>query len=171
MVMVTQAEVLQCAADPSWAKALQPILSKYPFVKSIAVGNEPDLPGGAPPSGQNLEIFQALPQAVQNVKNSVGNLAVTVPWSNGVLGAKDGDWNDVVILERNVDVVSSCMPHMDFWAFNPYPIFAYTQDPSQAWQNWVLGDGDPSAYQFKSMLESQLSNMRHALMSLDVSGS
>ena len=61
MIMVPQDEVIAFADSAEKAKELLPILSRYHFVRSIAVGNEPDLPGGNPPQGKDLDIFQKLP--------------------------------------------------------------------------------------------------------------
>ena len=181
MIMVPQDEVIAFADSAEKAKELLPILSRYHFVRSIAVGNEPDLPGGNPPQGKDLDIFQKLPMAVANVQAALqgsppgSGIVVTVPFSNGVVGPNNGDWGDVIIKQANKKVVEACMPNLDFWAFNPYPYFSFEGVPTgvdkTTWQDWVLGDaktpfGTPP---FSSMLESQLYNMRHALDKLSKS--
>ena len=86
MIMVPQDEVIAFADSAEKAKELLPILSRYHFVRSIAVGNESDLPGGKPPQGKDLDIFKKLPMAVANVQAALqgspsgSGIVVTVPW-------------------------------------------------------------------------------------------
>lgn len=169
MINIPNSEVIEFASSTGKAKDLLPVITDYPFVKSVAVGNEPDFPGGKEPVGGDLDIFNKLPEAVKNVHDTLKgtNVMVTVPWSQGVTDANNGDWSDVIIRPRNKEVVTNSMPYLDFVAFNPYPFFNWN-DPNIP-KDWLLGkapNGDSP-----SMLDSMVKNMRHALKALNANGS
>lgn len=157
MVLIPNKDIGSCAADPSYAAKFVSDMAKYPFVTSVTVGNELD-------KSENEALFAQLPQACANVKAAAGaKLQVTSAMSNAITQARNGNWDDVIIDTDKVGVIVQMMPHIDFFSFNPYPIFNYNDagQPQPQWHDWV--DGNSGKFTPDSMLASQLKNMRHAL--------
>lgn len=167
MIHIPCQRIAACSKDRTLAEHILHVVNSYSFVQSVAVGNELDFPSGQLPEGENLEAFEMLPGAIANVKEAVGNrLLVTVPFSADLVGPRGEDWKDVIVKERNATIVRKCLPYMDVFTVNLYPIFAFTQKDDPCWQSWVLGNDVALKFGTKSMLESMLKNVRQALTDL-----
>jgi len=155
--------VLECAGDVAAARALVDEVAPFPFVTSVAVGNELDFAHGQPTQGVELDAWYALPAAMSNLHGR--GLALCSPLSAAIQVPRNGDWNDVIVRPEKADVFRDMLEFVDYVSFNPYPLFAYAQEQGATWQAWVVGQDDSGTYAqgTRSMLEAQLMNMRHAI--------
>merc|ERR1740123_1106146 len=132
MIHVPNGRVAAVAYETGETADVVATVAPYSFIKSVVVGNELDFASTAVPGDQAA--LDALPRALENMK-AAGSLRVTTAFSNALVTARNGDWGDTIVRPERQATVRACLDHVDYFMFNPYPIFAYTQNSDAAWQN------------------------------------